>query len=165
MVKLSRNITFYHFWGGVAVFPLINMPSQRAKDFQKLNTIFYTPKHAGSYSSAHKLYQSLKSEGYTIPLTTIQKWLEGQETYSLHRKVIRKFQRNRVIVSGIDSQWDADLLDMSHLSKSNRPFKYVLLCIDILSRFVWVVPLKSKNGKVVLRAFQKVFARVENLKC
>lgn len=126
---------------------------------KRLERIFYDPKHAGSYSGAEKLYKTLKSEGNTIPLKTIQKWLESQETYTLHRSLRRKFPRNRVIVAGIDSQWDADLMDMTQLGKYNKPFKYVLLCIDILSKFVWVVPLKSKQRVEVSKAFQKIFSQ------
>lgn len=135
------------------------------KDLDKLNAIFYDPKHAASYSSAQKLYKNLQSKGHTIPLKTIQNWLASQEVHTLHRPIKRKFPRNRVIVAGIDSQWDADLMDMTQLAKFNNSFKYVLLCIDIFSRFVWVEPLKTKQSKDVLNAFRKIFAqsRLPNL--
>lgn len=129
------------------------------RDLDRLKATFYDPKRAGSYSSAQKLYRSLKSKGHPIPLASIRKWLETQEAHTLHRSLKRKFPRNRVIVSGIDSQWDADLMDMTQLAKYNKPFKYVLLCIDILSRFVWAVPLKSKQSTEVVKAFREIFDR------
>ena len=135
------------------------MSKALSKDIERLNTLFYDPKQPGSFSSAQKLYKSLKSQGHTIPLEVIQHWLASQETHTLHRSVKRKFPRNRVIVYGIDSQWDADLMDMTQLAKYNKSFKYVLLCIDILSKFVWVVPLKSKKSKDIVIAFKKIFAQ------
>ena len=135
------------------------MSKRLDRELKRLERIFYDPKHAGSYSGAQKLYKTLKSEGKTIPVKTIQKWLESQETYTLHRSLRRKFPRNRVIVAGIDSQWDADLMDMTQLGKYNGSFKYVLLCIDILSKFVWVVALKTKQGAEVSKAFQKIFSQ------
>ena len=129
------------------------------KDLDKLSSIFYDPKHAASYSSAQKLYKSLQSKGQTIPLKTIQHWLQSQDVHTLHRPLKRKFPRNRVIVYGKDSQWDADLMDMTQLAKYNKSFNYVLLCIDILSKFVWVVALKTKQSKEVLKAFQKIFSQ------
>lgn len=129
------------------------------KDLDELNNVFYNPKEAASYSSAQKLYKSLKNKGHAIPLKTIQKWLESQEVHTLHRPVKRKFPRNRVIVSGIDSQWDGDLMDMTQLGKYNDSFRYVLLCIDILSKFVWVVPLKTKQAKDMVKGFQTILAQ------
>ena len=130
-----------------------------SKNIDVLNDIFYDPKEAASYSSATKLYKSLKNKGHSIPLKSIQKWLESQEVHTLHRPIKRKFPRNRVIVSGIDSQWDADLMDMTQLAKFNEGYKYVLLCIDILSKYAWVVPLKRKASKEMVVAFQKIFAQ------
>ena len=135
------------------------MATPSDNDLDRLNAIFYDPKEPASYSSAQKLYKSLQSKGHTIPLKTIQKRLASQEVYTLHRSLKRKFPRNRVIVAGIDSQWDADLMDMTQLAKFNEGYKYVLICIDILSKFVWVIALKSKQSKEVLKAFQNIFAQ------
>jgi hypothetical protein len=37
----------------------------------------------------------------------------------------------------------ADLVDLAKLSSYNKGFKYLLTCIDVLSRYAWVVPLKE----------------------
>jgi hypothetical protein len=39
----------------------------------------------------------------------------------------------------------------------NKGFKYLLTCIDVLSRYAWVVPLKDKTGKTLKDAFQVIF--------
>ena len=49
-------------------------------------------------------------------------------------------------VPRIDHRWDADLMDMASISKYNDGYHYVLLAIDIFSRYVWTVPLKTKQG-------------------
>jgi hypothetical protein len=44
------------------------------------------------------------------------------------------------------------------LSSYNKGFKYYLLtCIDVLSRYQWVVPLTDKTGKTLKDAFQVIF--------
>jgi hypothetical protein len=48
----------------------------------------------------------------------------------------------RVVAYGIDHQWQADLVDLAKLFSYNKGFKYLLTCIDVLSRYAWVVPLK-----------------------
>ena len=51
----------------------------------------------------------------------------------LHKPVRRKFKRQRVLVSGIDKIWAADLADMQAFSKFNRGIKYLLAVIDVSS--------------------------------
>ena len=65
----------------------------------------------------------------------------------LYKPVIRKFQRRRVNVNGIDEIWAVDLIDMQAFSKDNNGIKYLLIVIDIFSKFVWIIPLKRKTGQ------------------
>ena len=65
-----------------------------------------------------------------------------------------------MVVYGIDHQWQADLLDLGKLASYNKGFKYLfklLTCIDVLSKYVWVVPLKYNTGKSLKEAFQVIF--------
>ncbi len=123
-----------------------------------LSSIYYDPKHPASFAGPTKLYRAIKAAGKTITLGQIREWLKGQEAYTLHRRVQHKFPRNRVIVSGIDKSWDADLMDMQSLSKHNNGVRFILVAIDIFSRYTWLRPLKSKQGKEVVDAFASIFA-------
>ena len=124
-----------------------------------LASIYYDPKSPASYAGPTKLYRVVKTAGKNITLQQIKDWLKGQETYTLHRQVRRKFPRNKVVVGGIDEQWDADLMDMVSLSSHNGGVRYVLVAIDIFSRYTWLRPLKSKHGKEVVDAFASIFAK------
>ncbi len=123
-----------------------------------LSSVYYDPKHPASYSGPTKLYRVAKAAGKKITLKQIRDWLKGQETYTLHRQVRHKFPRNKVIVDGIDELWDADLMDMVSLSAHNGGVRYMLVAIDIFSRYTWLRPLKSKQGKDVVQAFASIFA-------
>ena len=57
-------------------------------------------------------------------------------------------------MSGIDENWDADLIYMQAFSKDNNGIKYLLTVIDIFSKFVWIVPLKRNIGQKVANAFE-----------
>ncbi len=57
------------------------------------------------------------------------------------------------MVAGVGIQADADLMDMTQLSKYNDGVNYVLVVIDDFSKRGWTRPLKSKNGKAVMKAF------------
>ena len=58
---------------------------------------------------------------------------------------------------GIDDQFEADLVDLQGLAKSNNHYKYLLTVIDALSKCAWAIPLKDKTGSSVLRGFKDIF--------
>ena len=78
----------------------------------------------------------------------------------LFRSPIRRnFQRRRVVVGGIDEQWQADLVDLISLIKENKNFQYLLTVIDVFSKFAWVAPLKQKTGKCLVKSFANILKR------
>ena len=75
----------------------------------------------------------------------------------LHKPIRRKFKKRRVLVSGIDEIWAADLADMKALEKYNNGNTFLLLVIDTFSKYGWIKPLKNKEGKTVAKAFKEIF--------
>lgn len=122
-----------------------------------LKRIYYTPSNPGAFSSVAKLFNEAKKEIPTLTLDNVKDWLKSQITYTLHRSARRKFSRNRIIVSKIDEQWEADLVEMQEFSTKNSGYKYILTVIDCFSKFAWAQPLKNKTGKSIHDAFAKLF--------
>ena len=75
----------------------------------------------------------------------------------LHRPIRRRFPKRRVISYGIDNIWAADLVEMGKFSKWNKGIKYLLMVIDVFSKFGWIRPLKDKRGQTVADAFRSIF--------
>ena len=122
-----------------------------------LSSIYFDVKHPASYAGAGKLYKIVSNEGkFKIGRRQIQRWLQYQEAYSMTRRARRKVPRSRVIVEGIDSMWDMDLMDMVSLGKHNDQYRYVLVAIDIFSRYVWCEPVQSKRGADVVVAVERI---------
>ena len=71
--------------------------------------------------------------------------------------MIHHFRRRKVVVNDIDEIWAADLVDMQSFSKFNNGIKYLLMVIDVFSKYGWIVPLKSKTGVDVANALSKIF--------
>ena len=46
---------------------------------------------------------------------------------------------------------------MQKFAKLNKGYRYLLTCIDIFSKYSWVIPLKDKKGINVKNALQKIF--------
>jgi hypothetical protein len=89
-----------------------------------LGTIFffyYDPSIPVSFAGPDKLYRFVRKNGkFVLSKYKIRKWLQRQEPYSLQRPLKRSFKRNKVIVKGIDDQWDVDLMDMTKFAKYNN---------------------------------------------
>jgi hypothetical protein len=60
------------------------------------------------------------------------------------------------VVQGIDYQWEADLADVQNLSEYNDGVKFLLVIVDVFSRFLWVRTLKDRKAKTVIEAFKNV---------
>ena len=76
----------------------------------------------------------------------------------LHKPIRRKFQKRMVFAKTVDDIWSADLIEMIPLAKYNKGYKYLLMVIDVFSKYGWIVPLKTKTGKAVTEGFKKVFS-------
>ena len=78
------------------------------------------------------------------------------KTYTLHKPKRLNYLRNKVIVSGIDEQWQIDLVDVKKLKGSNFGYSYILTCIDSFSKFAWAIPIKDKEALSCKKAFEKI---------
>ena len=77
-------------------------------------------------------------------------------TAELHRGARRNFPRRRVKVLGLSDLWQADLVEMQPYSRINRGYRYMLTCIDVMSKFAWAIPVRSKTGKDVTKGFTQI---------
>ena len=50
----------------------------------------------------------------------------------LHKPIIRKFKKRKVYSTFKDNVWGADLADMQLISKFNKGFRFLLLCVLFL---------------------------------
>ena len=125
-----------------------------------LHDLYYNPESPASFGGVEAVYRAAKEDGkFQLSRNKIRTWLRQQDTYTLHRPVCYRFKRNRVIVGGIDKELEADLVIMDSLSKENNGYKYILTVIDVLSKYAWVEPLKTKSGENLVKAFEKILKK------
>jgi hypothetical protein len=75
-----------------------------------LSKIYHDPKHAPGLGSIAKLVKASKKK-----IRDVQEWLSGQDTYTLHKPVGKRFPRNPYNVTNIDV-WETELANLSSLS-------------------------------------------------
>ena len=98
-------------------------------------------------NSIEKLYFKLKDKGITRK--DIQQFLDKQATYQQHKTVRRKIIYFPIVSPGINHTLQIDLADFSDISSMNDGFKYLIVIIDVFSRYAWVFPIKNKNSTTI----------------
>lgn len=125
-----------------------------------LRELYYTPGKPGAYAGPEKLYQAVKQEGkYKIGRQRIRQFLNNEDSYSLYKPIRKTFPRSKVIVNTIDSMWDGDLADVSNIASHNDGYKFLLVLIDIFSRYLFIVPLKNKHHQNIVDGLKLVFQK------
>jgi transposase InsO family protein len=124
---------------------------------KQLNNLYYAAGDPGSYGGVERLYKRAKAIGIPVTRDQVTEYMSAQLPYSIHKPARHTFPRNHTFVGYIDQQWQADLADMQSLASDNDQYNYILTCIDVLSRYAWAVPVRSKSSKHMLIAFKKLF--------
>ena len=107
------------------------MPNKKPSLDKKLKRLFYNLNETSAYSAPKTLLKQLRSQGSKAKIQTVKKWLSGQPTYYVHKPVIRKFRRRKYDMSHPGDLLQIDLLDVRNIHHHNKPFKYILTCIDV----------------------------------
>lgn len=128
----------------------------KAAKFKQLNNIYYEAGDPGSFGGVNALYKRAQELGIPVDRKFVTEYLSYQLPYSLHKPARLNFVRNHTYVGHIDQQWQADLADMQKLASDNDGYRYILTVIDVLSRYAWAVPVKSKSSKDMIIAFNKL---------
>ena len=63
----------------------------------------------------------------------------------LHKPKRKNYLRRKIIVNHLNEIFAADLVEMQKFSKINKEYRYLLTCIDIFSKYAFVIPLKDKK--------------------
>ena len=128
-------------------------------DIAYLKEVYHNPELSVSFGSPQTVYKYAKENGHHIPLKKIKHWLSQDEVYTSHRKVVRKFKRPRVIANKKYVYIATDTANISRFKKSNDGFAYILVLVDILSRFMYTTALKSLKGAEVKSVLENLLPK------
>ena len=84
------------------------------------------------------------------------KWTD-ELANELHKPLRHTFQKRYVFAQNVDDIWSAGLVDMRALSDENDNCNYILMIVDVMSKYGWARPLLSKSGKALKEALDDVF--------
>ncbi|KAL3080679.1 hypothetical protein niasHT_039566 [Heterodera trifolii] len=129
------------------------------KKFRLLEFLYKDLSSPVAFTSVEPLLKEARKSQPKINRTDVQIYLATQRTYTLHRQAKRRYRRLPTLAPGLHTEWQADLAIFDRLAKQNRGYSYLLVCIDTLSRQVFVEPVKTKTSVNMIRAFGRIFKR------
>ena len=127
-----------------------------------IGDIYFDPKNPHSFSSFNDVYQGIREKRPNISKEKVRDFLAKQDTFTLHKQPRGKFKTRKTLAKGVNYLWQGDLISKINLSRYNRSYKYILVIIDVLSRFAYTRPLRNKTGKTVSEAFESIIAESGN---
>ena len=115
----------------------------------------------GLYTSGPSAYGSVaslvKSSG--LSRKKVLEFLHSSNAYTQYHIAYRKFPRLYVVAKSVNEIWCADLAQMDKLASHNDGVNFLLISVDILSRFVRVQPMKNKTAQSTKMAFMKMIEK------
>ena len=112
--------------------------------------------YSGAFTSANKIAQL-----ENLNKRRVQAKLHESKTYNLHFPFSKRKVKRRVTYAPyMHAFWQADLKHTPH-PKSNYNKHYILFCIDVLSKKLYVEPIKTKTADDVIKAFKVIFAKAD----
>ena len=122
-----------------------------------LSHVYVSPGHATSFTGLGKSYRTVKNH---FPVVTRKKYENGQKIIFPIRYAYppsgRTFKRNKVYAPKIGSLCEGDLPFVQDVTKENDGVNYLFVVIDVLSKYVWVRPMKNKTARSLLESFGSI---------
>lgn len=124
-----------------------------------LNSVYLDPASSAYMSGSSAVFREAKKIQPDLKLQDVVEYLQTKDVYTLHKPVRKRFQRNRVQPDGLDSDWQGDLICLPSLREYNANHGYILICVDVLSKFMFAEPVETKKPSDVRDAFKTIIER------
>ena len=121
------------------------------KTQEELLTLYTSEGHPIAFSAPGKVYEYFDGK---LSRDFIQKALELNDTYGLHREYKRPKVHNPFFSYVRRKNFQADLISIDNLKRDNDGISYLNLIIDVFSRKIWVIPQKDKSAKTTCDALR-----------
>jgi hypothetical protein len=128
---------------------------------KKLDRLYNDPVSSASFAGVDRLWKEAKKElGNKIKKKHVEHYLEGHRTYTLLRPRRIHFKRSKTIAAGFMTDIQVDLADLQSLARHNKGNRYILVAIDVLSKRIFIVPLRSKKANDMVEAFDTIIKQM-----
>lgn len=125
-----------------------------------LSKIYNDPSNPAGFAGVEPLHREARKADKTISREDVENFLQGHRTYTLMRPRRVHFPRVKTFASGFMTDVQVDLADMQALANDNQGNRYMLVAIDVLSKRLFVVPVKTKRAEDMVTAFEQLIKQM-----
>ena len=97
------------------------------------------------------------AKAHKLKTPEAQQIIQSVLSYTLHKPRRTRFPTTPTLIFDQDERWQMDLVDMQKLRRWNKGHKCLLTVIDVLSKYAWAVPIRSKSSKEVIRGLAGIY--------
>ena len=90
-----------------------------------------------------------------LPRSKVVQYLQSKAPYTKYRQFRKTFPRLKAVACRINEIWSVDVAYMDKNAQHNNGVKYLLVAVDVLSRYLRVQPMKALYAKDAVEAFKK----------
>jgi hypothetical protein len=126
---------------------------QNEKDYEDILIKYYFSDNTG-YLAADKFYKKLKDLGEDVPLRVIKEWLARQPSAQDTAPRKKPVAFNSVVADYVGQTYQMDIMYMRNYQYAG--YEYILLLIDVHSRYWGWAPLKTKYAEEYTGAFRDI---------
>ena len=139
---------------------LTRLPKQKIEELGSL-TKSEKVRLSRLYSRSRAAYGSIQnlSKASGLSKKEVEKFLQTRTSYTKFDPPIKCFQRLQAFSKYINEILCMDLACVDNFASQNNGVKYLLVAVDIFSRFVRAQTIKTKYAKDTLQAFRKMISR------
>ena len=131
---------------------------------ESLKNLYYGARTG--YTSVEKLYRRAHSEGLKVTRPQVQEFISKQFTAQVNQPDVRPKVYNSIISTKPRNNYQIDL--MIYDRYTYQKYKYMLVVIDVFSRFLQVVPLTTRKFPVIMDKLNDVCKKIgypKNINC
>ena len=119
-----------------------------------LTKLYYDPAHG--FKSINNLFKQAHAKDEAVTREQVADFLSKQEGYQLTKKSAVNKEHFHPIVGPLGT-WQIDLMFFDQYATINSHFGVFFVAIEINTRFLQIIPLKSKDQYEVLRGFGEFY--------
>jgi hypothetical protein len=122
---------------------------------QELSKALYDPKETAAFTSKTAIIKLFEKK---YPKQDVEAWTDRQPTLTKFAGIRKRFKRLPTLAHRKNDIISIDLAVFKDLSRYNQGYKYLMVCVDTLSRMCYGFKLKSKYPTEVVRRLKDLFA-------
>ena len=119
-----------------------------------LTGIYGDPKYG--LASTEPFWAHVKANYLGVAKEDVQNFLNNNETAQIQKPLKENKVNRPIVVSKPMRFFQMDLADMEKYASTNNGYKYLLVLIDVFSKFAFVAPLKDKTDTATVAALEQI---------